>query len=70
MCIREDGRKVGGGISSGHSWASCAQHDCKFVKTNANEQSMYLLYTANIARLVIFSMYVMWNMKMDQMYVK
>lgn len=52
--------------------SSCTlvQNDCKFVKTNANEQSMYLLYTANIARLVIFSMYVMWNMKMDQTYVK
>lgn len=30
---------------------------------------MYLLYT-NSARIVIFFMYVVWNMKTDQMYVK
>lgn len=30
---------------------------------------MYLLYTKS-ARIVIFFMYVVWNMKTDQMYVK
>lgn len=62
LYVHTGGREEGGwGRLQRPRLSSCTlvQNDCKFVKTNANEQSMYLLYTANIARLVIFSMYVM-----------